>query len=66
MLTDLQRYRYELHEGNLVIMTPSSFWHKAMARRVLLMLHAAGGNVFQDPGSGGTARATTAFPTLAW
>ena len=43
-------YRYELHEGNLVIMTPSTFWHKAMARRLLLMLHAVGANVFQDPG----------------
>ena len=43
-------YRYELHEGNLVIMTPSTYWHKAMARRLLLMLHAAGLNVFQDPG----------------
>jgi Uma2 family endonuclease len=43
-------YRYELHEGNLVIMTPSTFWHKAMARRLLLMLHEAGLEVFQDPG----------------
>jgi Uma2 family endonuclease len=43
-------YRYELHEGNLVIMTPSTFWHKAMARRLLLMLYAAGLEVFQDTG----------------
>jgi Uma2 family endonuclease len=43
-------YRYELHEGNLVIMTPSTYWHKVMARRLLLMLHAAGAEVFQDPG----------------
>ena len=43
-------YRYELHEGNLVIMTLSSFWHKEMTRRLLFMLHAAGLNVFQDPG----------------
>ena len=27
-------YRYELREGNLVIMRPSTFWHKAMARRI--------------------------------
>jgi Uma2 family endonuclease len=33
-------YRYELHEGNLVIMTPSSYWHKVIARRLLLMLQA--------------------------
>jgi len=28
-------YRYELREGNLVIITPLTFWHKAMARRLL-------------------------------
>jgi Uma2 family endonuclease len=43
-------YRYELHNGNLVIMTPTSFWHKGMTMRVCLMLLAAGGQVFQDPG----------------
>jgi len=43
-------YRYELHEGNLVIMTPSTYWHKDMARRLMFMLHAAGANVFQDSG----------------
>jgi Uma2 family endonuclease len=43
-------YRYELHEGNLVIMTPSTYWHKAMAGRLFLMLHATGVDVFQDPG----------------
>lgn len=50
LLTLPEGYRYELREGNLVIMTPSTFWHKAMARRLLLMLHAAGLDVFQDPG----------------
>ena len=50
LLTLPEGYRYELHEGNLVIMTPSTFWHKAMARRLLLMLHAAGLQAFQDPG----------------
>lgn len=43
-------YRYELREGNLVITPPTSFWHKLMARRILLMLHADGRNVFQDAG----------------
>jgi len=43
-------YRYELHEGNLVIMTPSTFWHKEVARRLVFMLHAAGLDAFQDPG----------------
>ena len=27
-------YRYELHGGNLVIMTPTTFWHKDMAGRL--------------------------------
>ena len=57
-------YRYELHEGNLVIMTPSSFWHKAMARRLLLMLHAAGANVFQDPGVRGERPRDNRLPDL--
>jgi len=35
-------YRYELHDGNLVIAGPSTFWHQLMARELLLMLHAAG------------------------
>jgi Uma2 family endonuclease len=43
-------YRYELHGGNLVIMTPSTFWHKEIAGRFYFMLRAAGLRVFQDPG----------------
>ena len=35
-------YRYELHEGNLVIMTPASFWHRDVAHRIMLMLRATG------------------------
>ncbi|MFF5294707.1 Uma2 family endonuclease [Paractinoplanes globisporus] len=50
LLTLPEGYRYELHEGNLVIMTPSTFWHKSITRRLLLMLHAAGLEAFQDPG----------------
>ncbi|GIJ47748.1 hypothetical protein Val02_46340 [Virgisporangium aliadipatigenens] len=57
-------YRYELHEGNLVIMTPSTFWHKAMARRLLLMLHAAGVEVFQDPGIRGDRPRDLRLPDL--
>jgi len=57
-------YRYELHEGNLVIMTPSSFWHKAMARRLLLMLHADGADVFQDPGVRGDRPRDNRLPDL--
>lgn len=57
-------YRYELHDGDLVIMTPSTFWHKAMARRLLLMLHAAGLDVFQDPGVRGERPRDNRLPDL--
>ncbi|MET0425445.1 MAG: Uma2 family endonuclease [Actinoplanes sp.] len=43
-------YRYELHGGSLVIMTPSTFWHREMAWRLTSMLRAAGLVAFQDPG----------------
>jgi Uma2 family endonuclease len=43
-------YRYELHGGNLVVMTPSTYWHKLMAGRLYLLLHTAGLLVLQDPG----------------
>jgi Uma2 family endonuclease len=57
-------YRYELHGGNLVIMTPSTFWHKAMARRLLLMLYAAGLEVFQDTGVRGDRPRDSRLPDL--
>lgn len=43
-------YRYELHDGNLLIMTPSTYWHKLMAQRLFLLLHGAGHLAIQDPG----------------
>ncbi|MEU4626052.1 Uma2 family endonuclease [Actinoplanes sp. NPDC023801] len=43
-------FRYELHNGNLVVMTPSTFWHKEMTGRLYFMLRLAGLRVFQDPG----------------
>ncbi|BFU43730.1 hypothetical protein KRMM14A1004_19670 [Krasilnikovia sp. MM14-A1004] len=43
-------YRYELHNGNLVIMTPSIYWHKWMARRLVDMLCASGLEALQDTG----------------
>ena len=57
-------YRYELHEGSLVIMTPSSFWHKTMAGRLLLMLHAAGLNIFHTPGVRGDRPRDNRLPDL--
>ena len=45
-----KHYRYELREGNLVIAAPTSFWHREMAARLVIMLHRAGLNAFVDPG----------------
>ncbi|WP_250036946.1 Uma2 family endonuclease [Paractinoplanes maris] len=50
LLTLPEGYRYELHEGNLVIMTPSTFWHKEVSARLMIMFRAAGLRAFQDPG----------------
>jgi Uma2 family endonuclease len=57
-------YRYELHEGNLAIGTPSSFWHKVVARRLLLMLYSAGLEVFQDTGIRGDRPRDSRLPDL--
>ena len=43
-------YRYDLHDGNLVVGEQSNFWHKMMCARLLLTLHAAGLDVLQDTG----------------
>ncbi|MCM4079062.1 Uma2 family endonuclease [Paractinoplanes hotanensis] len=59
-----RHYRYELRDGNLVIAAPSSFWHKVMAGRVLVMLHKAGLNVFQDPGVRGDRPRDCRVPDL--
>lgn len=64
LITLPKGFRYELHGGNLVIMTPSTFWHKAMTRRVLFMLHAAGLDVFQDPGVRGARPRDCRLPDL--
>jgi len=57
-------YRYELHYGNLVVMTPSTYWHKVMAKRLLLLLHAAGLEVLQDPGIRGDRPRDSRLPDL--
>jgi Uma2 family endonuclease len=57
-------YRYELHGGNLVIMTPSTFWHKEIVGRLYLMLRAAGFRVFQDPGVLGDRPRDSRLPDL--
>jgi Uma2 family endonuclease len=64
-LVNLPRgYRYELREGNLVIMSPSTYWHKRMARRLLLMLYAAGLDVLQDTGVRGDGPRDNRLPDL--
>ncbi|MFC3990161.1 Uma2 family endonuclease [Actinoplanes siamensis] len=57
-------YRYELREGNLFITTPSTYWHKRMARRLLLMLFAAGLDVLQDTGVRGDRPRDNRVPDL--
>ena len=57
-------YRYELHEGNLVIMTPSTYWHKVMARRLMLMLHAVGLEALQDTGIRGDRPRDSRLPDV--
>ena len=59
-----KQYRYELRAGNLVIMTSSTYWHKVVARRILLMLHATGENVLQDPGVLGDRPRDNRLPDL--
>ena len=50
LLTLPKGYRYELHEGNLVVMTPATFWHRDIALRILFMLRATGVRAYPDPG----------------
>jgi Uma2 family endonuclease len=64
LLTLPEGYRYELHEGNLVITTPSTYWHKEMAGRLLLLLHAVGLNAFQNPGVLGTRPRDNRLPDV--
>lgn len=64
LLTLPEGYRYELHEGNLVIMTPSTYWHKDVAGRIYLLLHSAGLRVFQDPGVLGDRPRDNRLPDL--
>ncbi|MFI6074756.1 Uma2 family endonuclease [Actinoplanes sp. NPDC051343] len=57
-------YRYELHGGNLVVMTPSTYWHKVMARRLLFMLYEAGLEALQDTGIRGDMPRDSRLPDL--
>ncbi|WP_127503136.1 Uma2 family endonuclease [Actinoplanes solisilvae] len=59
-----KEFRYELHAGNLLVMTPSTYWHKLMARRLLLMLYAAGFEVLQDTGIRGDRPRDLRLPDL--
>ena len=59
-----KEYRYELHNGSLVIMTPSTYWHKVMARRLMFLLAAAGLEVLQDTGIRGDRPRDSRLPDL--
>jgi Uma2 family endonuclease len=59
-----QGYRYELHDGSLFVMTPSTYWHKVMARRLLFLLAAAGLDVLQDAGIRGDRPRDSRLPDL--
>ena len=59
-----KEYRYELHDGSLVVMTPSTYWHKVMARRLMLLLAAAGLDVLQDTGIRGDRPRDSRLPDL--
>jgi Uma2 family endonuclease len=43
-------YRMEIHEGNLVVMSPATLWHSRVARRLANILEAAGRPVLNEVG----------------
>jgi len=59
-----KEYRYELHDGSLVVMTTSTYWHKVMARRLMFLLAAAGLEVLQDTGIRGDRPRDSRLPDL--
>ncbi|GIM98209.1 Uma2 family endonuclease [Paractinoplanes toevensis] len=59
-----KEYRYELHDGSLVVMTPSTYWHKVMARRLMFLLAGAGHEVLQDTGIRGERPRDSRLPDL--
>lgn len=50
LLTLPDGFRYELHTGNLVIMSPPILWHQLMGVRVVQMFSGAGFAAIQDCG----------------
>jgi Uma2 family endonuclease len=43
-------YRLEIHEGNLVVMSPATMWHSQVARRLANALEAMGRPVLTEVG----------------
>lgn len=43
-------YRYELHEGNLVVMSPANMWHSKTSFRLNSILRATGHVAYQEVG----------------
>lgn len=64
-LASLSRpYRYEMRGGNLVISPPSTYWHKLVARRLMIMLYEAGLEVLPDTGVRGGRPRDMRLPDL--
>ncbi|WP_305786761.1 Uma2 family endonuclease [Symbioplanes lichenis] len=57
-------HRYELHDGNLVIAPPGTFWHQGMMQRVLLLLLDRGFEAFTNPGVRGGRPRDSRIPDL--
>ncbi|WP_306206666.1 Uma2 family endonuclease [Actinoplanes sp. RD1] len=57
-------YRYELHDGALVIAPRPSPWHRGMVQRVLTLLLGDGLEAFAGPGVRGTRPRDSRIPDL--
>lgn len=62
-IADLDRisdagFRFEIHEGNLLMMSPATLWHSQVARRVANALEAAGLPVSTEVGVKRSDRST--------
>lgn len=51
-------FRFEIHEGNLVMMSPVTVWHSEVARRVATALRAAGQPAVMEVGVRRSDRST--------
>ncbi|MCO8276934.1 Uma2 family endonuclease [Actinoplanes sp. TRM 88003] len=57
-------YRYELRGGSLLVMPPTTFWHKIVVRELMVLLHSAGHHVLPDTGIRGDLPRDMRLPDL--